>query len=65
MHMCMLNYVDHDKVNESLNVVEVCRKIREMKQVKLVNERLTKDTPDELFDWFSEISVILLENAST
>ena len=65
MYFCMLDYVGHDKIDPSLNVVEVCRKISEWKKVQSVNGRLTTDTPYEIFDRFNEISVSLPNNAST
>ena len=61
----MLNYIGHDKVDPYLNVVEVCHKISEVKQVRLINGRLTTYTPDELFDQYSEIPISLPDNAST
>ena len=65
MHLCMLDYVGNDKIDPSLNVVEVCRQISGLKQVRMVDGRLLTDTPDELFDKFNEISVSLPDNAST
>ena len=65
MYLCMLDFVGHDKINPSLNLFEVCRKISELKQVQSVNGRLITDIPEELFDRFNEISVSLPENAST
>ena len=61
----MLDYVGHDKIDPSLNVVEVCRKISELKKIQSVNGGLITDTPEELFDQFNEISVSLPDNAST
>ena len=61
----MLDYVDNGKVGPSLNVVEVCCQISEVKQMRMVDEKLYTATPDELFDEFSEISVSLLDNASS
>ena len=65
MYLCMLDYVGHDKIDPSLNVVEVYRKISELNQVQSVNGRLITDNPEELFDRFNEISVSLPDNAST
>ena len=65
MHLCMLDYVGNDKVDPSLNVVEVCRQISNVNQTRMVNGKLHTATPDELFDEFSEISVSLLDNASS
>ena len=65
MPLYMLDYVDHDKVDPYLNVVEVYRKISEVKQFRLINGRLMTDTHDKIFGKFSEISVSLLDNAST
>ena len=65
MHLCMLDYVGHDKIDPALNVVEICRQINGLKQVQCFNGRLHKNTPDKLFDQFNEISVILPDNAST
>ena len=64
MYLCMLDYVGHDKIDPSLNVVEVCRKISELKQVQSVNGRLTMDNLDKLFDRFNDISVSLPNNSS-
>ena len=65
MHLCMLDYVGNDKVDPSLNVVEVCRQISEVKQMRMIDGKLQTATPDELFDEFSEISVSLPDNASS
>ena len=53
MNLCMLDYVGYEKVDISLNVQEICRKIGAINQVWNAGGRATTDTPDELFDEFS------------
>ena len=65
MHLRMLNYVGNEKFDLSLNVVEVCRQISEVKQVRMVDGKLHTATIDEHFDQFSEISVSLPDNTSS
>ena len=65
IHLCMLDYVGNDIVDPSLNVVEVCRQISDVKKTRMVNGKLHTATPDELFDEFSEISVSLPDNATS
>ena len=65
MHLCMLDYVGNDKVDPSLNAVEVCRQISEVKQMRMVDGKLHTATPEGLFNEYSEISVSLLDNASS
>ena len=65
MHLCMLDYVGNDKVGPSLNVVEVCRQISEVKQMRMVDGKLHTATPDKLFDELSETSISLPDNASS
>ena len=65
MHLCMLDYVGNDIVDPSLNVVEVCRQISDVKQTRMVNGKFHTATPDELFNEFSEISVSLPDNTTS
>lgn len=65
MHLCMLGYIGHDKVDKSLNVQEVCRQIGTIKQVWSKLGKVYTDTPDELYDKLTSISVSLLNDATT
>ena len=65
MHLCILDYVGNDKVDPSLNAVEVCRQISEVKQMRMVDGKLHTATPEGLFNEFSDISVSLPDNASS
>ena len=53
------------KIDPTLNVVEVCCHINELRQVRLVNGKIEADTPDELFNKFKELSVSLPDKTNT
>ena len=57
MYLCMLDYLGNDKVDPLLNVVKVCRKISNIRQVRLVDGRSHTDIPDEFFDQSSKMLV--------
>ena len=65
MQLCILDYVGSNKVDPSLNAVVVCRQISEVKQMRMVDGKLHTATPEGLFIEYSEISVSLLDNASS
>ena len=65
MHLCMIHYVGNDNIDPTLDVVETCRQINNIQQVRLINGRLRTDTPDWLFNQFNEISVGLPDNSTT
>ena len=59
MHLCRLNYVRHIKLDVELNTLEVCSQISEVKQVYFKGGRVQHDTPDELYDRYSILTVSL------
>ena len=65
MHLCMMDYVGEATVDPSLNVQEVCRKISSLKLNYIHNNKQVTDTPDELFNKFSSLSVNLPNDAKT
>ena len=65
MYLCMLDHAGNDNVDPFLNVVDVCRQISQVDQMPMVDGKLHTAIPDKLFDKFSEISVSLLDNASS
>ena len=49
MHLCLLRYVDQDKIDPNLNVTEVCHKIGALKQIWSDDTGcLHKDIPDKV-----------------
>ena len=64
MYLCMLDYVGEDKIDPTLNVQEVCRRISDLKQKMSDNERVYTDTPDELFDKYISHAVNLPNDAA-
>ena len=64
MHLCMLNYVGHTKVDVGLNTLDIYSQISDVKQVYNQNGRMYHNTPDELFDRFLTLAVSLPVKAS-
>lgn len=64
LHLCKLDYVGHNKVNQTLNVVKLCYTMNDLKQVILGDDSLCVDTPDELFDKFNELNVNLPDDVT-
>ena len=64
LHLCQHDYVGHNNVDPSLNVVDVCHTINNLNQVTLVNGLLIVNTPDELFDKFNELTVNLPDDTT-
>ena len=64
MHLCRLDYVGSDKIDPTLSVQEVCRKISDLKQVYSVNGKVFTDTPDDIFDKYISLVVNLPDNAA-
>ena len=65
MHLCMLDYVGHDKIDPALSVQGVCKKLSNLKQNYFAHGRNYAYTPDELFDQFCALSVSLPDNVKT
>ena len=63
MHLCKLDYVGEDNVESVLNVVEVCCHISKLKKVWSSRSTVYTNTPDELYDKFTRLSVSLLNDA--
>ena len=64
MHLYVLDYVGHTKVDVGLNTLNVCSQISDVKHVYNQNGRMYHDTPDEIFDRFSTLAVSLPVKAS-
>ena len=64
MNLCMWDYVGNNTVDTTLNVQEICRKINTVKQVWNIGRRVCTDTPDELYDKFTCLSVSLPDDAT-
>ena len=65
LHLCRLNYVGHDKIDVTRNTQEVCTQICELQQTYINNGNASIDTPEELFNKFTALTVNLPDNAVT
>ena len=64
MNLCRQDYVGEDNVDPGLNVVEVCRQISSLRQVWNSGSTIHTDTPDELYDKFTRLTVSLPPDAT-
>ena len=65
LYLCRLNYVGHDKIDVTMNTQEVCTQISELQQSYVYNGNSNVDTPEELFNKFTSLTVNLPDNAVT
>jgi len=59
MHLCRLNYVGNAMVDVGLNTLKGCSQITALRQVYSTNGCTTHDTPDKMFDKFSQLALSL------
>ena len=65
LYLCQLNYVGHSKVDTTMNTQEVCSSIGELRQNYTHSGQPKTDTPEELFNKFTALTVNLPDNATT
>ena len=65
MNLCVWDYVGHDKVDTTLNVQDVYRKISTVKQVWNIGGKMCNDKADELYDKFTHFFVGLTDDTTS
>jgi hypothetical protein len=63
MHLCMIDYVGHDKIDPALHVQDVSKQLGLLNQTHTYNGRTVELTPDELYNKCCALSVSLPEDA--